>query len=185
MYIFPCFKLLSISPPTQLLINEIEKDSYLDKMGEEFKNIGSKYELYIKNNTMSKNEIYKHIYEDINNYLDDLVNRYNSFKMCNLYLWHDNTIRIHICKNKCSVHGSKLGNSYDEPDNYDKKDIMNITSKILNSIINSEEYYDDKFTGDIFLVFIDIIIRNSPTFIIYPDMYNDDEDDYDEDDDVF
>lgn len=179
MVIFPCFKYLSLTPPDRNIVMEFRDDNVINDMCSHLQDdISEAYE-YFNTTNMNKKEIYKNIYLLINNILDTNINKYNSFKICRFYIWHDCTMRIRVDKDNVKIHGSKFGKSYSIPDDFEYDHIIGIVNQCMNKLKN-EGVDIDNFYDDIFLVFIDIMVRGEPSFIIYPEDYSDE--DYDDSD---
>ena len=182
MLIYPCFKVLSTIPPNQTLAKEIMNDSQLENLSSKLYDIRDKYDDLIVSKSMTKREAYKMVYEELNDTVDRCMEEYNKFNLCNFYIWNDCIMRVNINGKVGTLHGNKCGNCYGEPDPEEKSYIMNIVGNYVNNLCKDNNIDASKIKDDIFLVFIDIIIKDVPTFIASPGDLYDDYDDYEDDD---
>ena len=90
-------------------------------------------------------------------------------------------MRVNINGRVGTLHGSKYGNCYGEPDPEEKSHIMDIVGNYINNLCKENNIGVSTIKDDIFLVFIDIIIKNVPTFMVFPGDLYDDYDDYEDD----
>lgn len=179
MLIYPCFKVLSTIPPNQVLVKEIENDNQLNSLCNELYDIRNRYDSLIVSRTMTKSEAYKMVYEELNDTVARYMEQYNKFNLCSFYIWNDCIMRVNINGRAGTLHGSKYGNCYEEPDPEEKANIMNIVGNFVNNLCRENNIDVSTVKDDIFLVFIDIIIKRVPTFMVFPgDLDDDYEDDY-------
>ena len=178
MLIYPCFKVLSTIPPNQTLAKEITNDNQLNNLCNNLYDIRNKYDSLIVSKSMTKSEAYKMVYEELNDTISRCMEEYNKSNLCNFYIWNDCIMRVNINGKVGTLHGSKYGNCYGEPDPEEKSNIMNIVGSYIDNLCKEKDIDASKIKDDIFLVFIDIIIKNVPTFMVFPDdLYDDFEDD--------
>lgn len=179
MLIYPYFKVLSTIPPNQTLVKEITNDNQLNNLCNKLYDIRNKYDSLIVSRSMTKREAYKMVYEELNDTINRYMEEYNKFNLCNFYIWNDCIMRVNINGRVGTLHGSKYGNCYGEPDPEEKSHIMDIVGNYINNLCKENNIDVSTVRDDIFLVFIDIIIKNVPTFMVFPgDLYDDYEDDY-------
>ena len=179
MFIYPCFKILTTIPPNKTLEKEITNDNQLQNLSNKLYDIRDKYNSIIVSKSMTKSEAYKMVYEELNDTISRCMEEYNKSNLCNFYIWNDCIMRVNINGRIGTLHGSKYGNCYGEPDPEEKSYIMNIVGNYVNNLCKDNNIDASKIKDDIFLVFIDIIIKNVPTFMVFPDdLYDDYEGDY-------
>ena len=167
MLIYPCFKVLSTIPPNQVLVKEIENDNQLNSLCNELYDIRNRYDSLIVSRTISKSEAYKMVYEELNDTLARYIYQYNNFNLCNFYIWNDCIMRVNVNGRIGTLHGSKLGNCYGEPDPEEKEHIMGIVGTYINNLCMENNIDVSRVKDDIFLVFIDIFVKGTPSFIIH------------------
>ena len=179
MLIYPCFKVLSTISPSQVLMKEITNDNQLNNLCNNLYDIRNKYDSLVVSKSMTKSEAYRMVYEELNDTIGRCMEEYNKSNLCNFYIWNDCIMRVNINGKVGTLHGNKCGNCYGEPDPEEKSYIMNIVGNYVNNLCKDNNMDASKIKDDIFLVFIDIIIKNVPTFMVFPgDLYDDYEDDY-------
>ena len=179
MLIYPCFKVLSTISPNQVLMKEITNDNQLNNLCNNLYDIRNKYDSLIVSKSMTKSEAYRMVYEELNNTISKYMEEYNKSNLCNFYIWNDCIMRVNINGKVGTLHGSKYGNCYGEPDPEEKSNIMNIVGSYIDNLCKENDIDASKIKDDIFLVLIDIIIKNVPIFMVFPgDLYDDYEDDY-------
>ena len=160
-------------------MKEITNDNQLNNLCNNLYDIRNKYDSLVVSKSMTKSEAYRMVYEELNNTIGKYMEEYNKSNLCNFYIWNDCIMRVNINGKVGTLHGNKCGNCYGEPDPEEKSYIMNIVGNYVNNLCKDNNIDASKIKDDIFLVFIDIIIKNVPVFIIPPDnLYDDYEDDY-------
>ncbi len=178
MYNMVCYRYLSYYPPDEDIAYQASNSIELDRLYELLDRTNN----YFIDNNMDIDDTTDivNMLEVIKRFSKEAIESYNSRWTQGSYLWIDEILPIRMTGYNAKI--LSVNNSF----NGNSEEMNRIISTCIDLLRGRGIYTGELFNDLIFLIFIDIIPKDQPTFVVFPPGFNEDEffgdNDYDDED---
>ena len=168
MYNMVCYKYLSYYSPDEEISYEVDNSNEMQNAYATMTNISNIFKEY-NLNIDDANDILT-LYNYLINLFTVNIKNYNVKPGTKSYLWIDEILPVRVTNNNVKI--LSINNSFST--HKELEELNTIISNCVALLSEQGGYNSSNFDDIIFLIFLDIIPKKEPTFVVYPDDLDED-----------